>query len=205
MTAPKTTTRRRGTRVQPATVDLPGIDTEGEAGGPLQPGSNDTEATDLEVIFPDPTRLVIEGIPATVRRLQTREIMAGIRILVNEMGAGITELDLGALMTTPGEGDADAAAKLDQAKASLLGFLMVAAPNAADEILKLLASLVEAKDLADAKTLAKIMDNPPPAVTLDVIGAVFAQERDDFAALMGKVQPLLGYAQALQRTGKAGT
>lgn len=208
MTAPNTsTTRKRRTspRVVPATVDLPEPEPQqGEAGDTTQPGSSDAVA-DLEVIFPDPTMLEVAGIPASVRRLQTREVMAGVRVLVNEMGAGITELDLNALMITPEEGDDDAAAKLAAAQSSLMGFLLVATPNAADEILKLLASLVEPKDPSDAKTLAKIMENPPPGVTLDVVGAVFAQERDDFAALVGKVRPLLGYAQALQRTGKAGT
>jgi hypothetical protein len=83
--------------------------------------------------------------------------------------------------------------------------VLVALPDAMDEVLKLLASLVEAKDPKDATTLEAIMYNPPPAVTIDVIGVVFEQERTDFAALVGKVRPLLGYAQALQRTGKAGT
>jgi hypothetical protein len=201
MTAPRT----RKTRVAPATVDLPLDDTAvSEAGGATQPGSSDTTA-DLGPILPDPTNLTIMGIPATVRRLQTREIMTGIRILVNEMGAGITELDLTTLMTTPDPDDEDAKAAFDKARTDLLGFLMVAAPGAADEVLKLLAGLVEAKDPKDGNVLESIMYNPPLGVTIDVIGVVFEQEREDLGALMGKARQLLGYAQALQRTQKAGT
>lgn len=197
MTAPKTSKTTRARSV-PATVELPDLNGLGEAGGDPHPETG--SPPDLEVIFPDPASLTILGIPATVRRLQTREIMAGIRILVNEMGTGITELDLVALMNA--EDDPD---KFAQAQSSLLGFLMVAAPGAADEVLKLLASLVEAKGKADAETLEAIMYNPPPAVTLDVVGVVWEQEKDDLVALMGKARLMLGYAQALQRTQRAGT
>lgn len=199
MTAP----RKPRTRVVPAAVELPDLG-EADAGTP-----EPEPAPDLDAILSDPTTLTVVGIPVTVRRLATREIMAGIRILVNEMGAGITELDLKTLMAKPDEDDEEALAKLEQAKASLMGFLLVATPNAADEILKLLASLVEIKNPDQnptlAKTLKQIMENPPPSVALDVVGVVFAQERDDFTALVGKARPLLEYAQALARTGKQGT
>lgn len=187
MTAPKSRTRRP--RLEPATVELP-ADADGEAGGEPQPGSSDT-ATDLEAIFPDPSALTVLGIPVTVRRLQTREIMSGIRILVDQLGTNITQLDL----------DKGFAEQRDE----IVGMVLVALPDAADEVLKLLASLVEAKDKKQQATLEAIMFNPPPAVTIDVIGVVFEQEHADLTALVGKVRPLLGYAQALQRTGKAGT
>jgi hypothetical protein len=189
MTAPKTRTRK-ARAAEPATVELPDLDAGGEAGGETQPGSSDT-TTDLEAIFPDPAALTVLGIPATVRRLQTREIMAAIRILVDQMGSGITQFDL----DKPFE---------DQ-KTELVSMLFVAVPDAADEVLKLLSGLVEARDPEQQKTIEAIMYNPPPAVTIDIVGVVFEQEREDFAALVGKVRPLLGYAQALQRTGKAGT
>jgi hypothetical protein len=191
MTAPKTR-KPRASRPAPATVELPELNghLEGEAGDATQPGSSDT-VTDLDAIFPDPTQLEVLGIPATVRRLQTREIMTGIRILVDQLGTNITHIDLDK--------------GFDEQRDVILGMVLVALPDAMDEVLKLLASLVEAKDPKDATTLEAIMYNPPPAVTIDVIGVVFEQERTDFAALVGKVRPLLGYAQALQRTGKAGT
>jgi hypothetical protein len=179
------TTRKSPARV-PATVELPDLD--GEAGAEhSEPGTT----PDLEPILPDPGSLTILGIPVTVRRLQTREIMAGIRILVNEMGTGITAVDL----DTP----------MDQQRDTLVALVLTAAPNAADEVLKLLASLVEPRDKRQVTTLAAIMDNPPPAVTLDVLAVVWAQEYDDLSALVGKARQLLGYAQALQRTRTAGT
>lgn len=194
MTAPKTTTSRRPRRAraaEPATVELPDLNgQQGEAGEPAQPGSSDTVA-DLAPILPDPTSLEIIGIPATIRRLQTREVMAGIRILVDQLGSGITEIDLDL--------------GFEEQRDKILGMVLVALPDAADDVLKLLSGLVEAKDPKQAKTLEAIMHNPPPGVTIDVIAVVFEQEREDFAALVGKVRPLLGYAQALQRTGKAGT
>lgn len=188
MTAPRT---RKPRAVAPATVDLPLDDSAaGEAGGATQPGSSDTTA-DLGPILPDPANLTILGIPVLVRRLQTREVMAGIRILINEMGSGITEIDLDKPM--------------EQQRDTLIGLVLTAAPNAADDVLKLLAGLVEAKDPGQAKTLEAIMNNPPPGATLDVIAVVWAQEHEDLGALLGKARQLLGYAQALQRTRKAGT
>ena len=207
MTAPKT----RNPRAVPATVELPDLNgqTAGEAGDTAQPGSSDTVA-DLDPIFPDPSKLTILGIPATVRRLQTREIMGGIRILVDQLGTNITKLDLDVLMAARKDEDDDETkaqreAQLAEQKQNALGMLLVAAPDAIDEILKLLGGLVEAKDPAQQEILESIMFNPPPAVTLDVIGVVWDQEREDFQALVGKVRTLLGFAQALQRTGRAGT
>lgn len=214
MTAPKTTAprRRRTTpKIAPAIVELP---TGGEAGDATQPGSSDA-VTDLEAILPDPTNLTVLGIPAKVNRLQTREIMTGIRLLVAEMGESITSLDIGALMTSDDdvEGDdeeaqerrAELARKRDEQKQNLFSFLLVAAPGMIDELLKLFSGLVEARNSDQAQTLTAIMYNPPPAVVLDVMGVIWAQEQADLRALMGKAQQLLGYAQALQRTKKAGT
>jgi len=202
MTAPRTTTRRRRTAVSPAVVELPkDAQGEGEAGSAAQPGSSDTIAADLEPIFPDPTNLTILGIPAIVNRLQTREVMAVIRIVINEMGGAVTELDLASLSPTAGQNPA----KAEAAKQQILGFLIVALPNAADEIIKLLSGLVEPKDPTQSKVLDAIMHNPPPAVTLDLLSVVWDQERDDLTELLGKARQLFGFAVALQRTGKAGT
>ena len=198
MTAPRTTARRRRTTV-PAVVELPkDAPGEGEAGSQADVVSSEPTA-DLEPIFPDPTNLTIIGIPATVGRLQTREIMAVIRIMVNEMGGAVTDLDLESL--SPGANPA----KAEQAKQAMLGFLIVALPNAADEIIKLLSGLVTAKNKAQAQTLEAIMHNPPPAVTLDLLSVVWDQEKDDLTDILGKVRQLFGFAMALQRTGKAGT
>lgn len=200
MTAPMRRTRK--TRVvEPATVDLP-MPAQDEA-GTEDPGSS--SAPDLEAIFPDPSKLTILGISATVRRLQTREIMAGIRILVDQLGSSITEIDLDALRPTSGDDDEEAQAKREAQKQHILGMLLVAAPDAADEILKLISGLVEARDATQQATLEAIMFNPPPAVTLDVIGVVIEQERDDLTALVGKARQMFGFAQALQRTQRAGT
>lgn len=183
MTAPERPTRTRRARAQPATVDLP------DDIGIEQPVADPTP--DLGLIFPEPGNLTIVGIPATVRRLATREIMAAIRILVNEMGTGITALDL----DTP----------MDTQRDALLGLVLTAAPNAADEVLMLISGLVTAKDPRHTRDLAVIMDNPPPAVTLDVLAVVWEQEHHDLTALVGKARQLFGYAQALQKTQKAGT
>jgi hypothetical protein len=187
MTAPRTTRKRRVA----ATVELPQTD-----GQPTDDTAGDTapddKAPDFEVILPETGYLIVDGMACRVRRLQTREVMAGVRCLVNSLGAtAVSQIDFDL--------------PFEEQRNNIVGMLLVAAPDAADEVLELLASLVEPVDSSRKDELAKIMRNPPPSVTLDVIEVVVKQEKDDFGALMGKARQLLGYAQALQRTGKKGT
>jgi hypothetical protein len=152
---------------------------------------NADPAADLTEILPDPARLTIAGIPARVKRLATRELMAAIRVLTTGMGAGITQLDLNG--------------PRDEQLQVLLGLMITAIPDASDEFVDLLGMIVEPVNKNDALVLRDIMGNPPLDVTMDVLAIVAMQERDDLTALLGKAQTLLGHMQALYRTGKRGT
>lgn len=152
---------------------------------------NAPPAADLTEILPDPTRLTVAGIPVRVRRFQTRELMALVRVITTGMGAGITQLDLNG--------------PKDEQLQVLFGLLITAIPEAGDEFVDLLSLIVEPVDKANKQAIADIMGNPPLDVTMDVMAVVFIQEKDDLSAIVGKARMLLGHMQALYRTGKRGT
>lgn len=151
----------------------------------------DGPGPDLEVILPDPANLTIRGIPATVARFQTRELLMAVRIITNGMGAGLGSIDFDV--------------PLEEQRQVLIGLILASAPDAANELIDLLASVTTAKNKTQRDELAAIMVNPPIDVTLDIATVVLVQERDDVSALVGKARQLLGYVQAMYRTKTKGT
>jgi hypothetical protein len=137
--------------------------------------------------MPDPALIDIAGMPVRIRRLQTRELLLAIRVLTVGMGAGIAAVDL--------------SADKEELTQTVLALLITAIPDAPDELLDLLAALVEARNKDDRQALGELMGNPPIDVTMDILGAVVAQEKDDLSALVGKARQLFGFAQVLTRKG----
>jgi hypothetical protein len=137
--------------------------------------------------MPDPALIDIAGMPVRIRRLQTRELLLAIRVLTVGMGAGIASVDL--------------SADKEELTQTVLALLITAIPDAPDELLDLLAALVEPRNKSDKQALGELMGNPPIDVTMDILGAVVAQEKDDLAALVGKARQLFGFAQVLTRKG----
>jgi hypothetical protein len=175
MTAPRRTARTRKTAELPATNEA-GPGSSGPAPDP-----------DLDAILPDPAVLTVAGIPATVRRLQTRELMLAIRVITAGIGAGIAKVDLNA--------------PKEELLPVIGGLLVTAIPDAPDEFLAFLRAVTDAVDKDRQQELSDVMHNPPPEVTLEIMAKVFEQEKDDFADLMGKGMQLFGFSQALYKTG----
>jgi hypothetical protein len=143
-------------------------------------GNGDTAPPpDLEAIAPDPQHLSIEGIPARVRPLRTRELMMLLGVVTK--GAG-TEA-IGALA---GQSDRDT----DAFGPLLAGALLSGMAGAADEVIALVRALAEPIHAGDKGKLDEAMRNPDPAVTLDVVAAVAISERENLSALVGKARQL---------------
>lgn len=186
------TVRKVGATRKPRTVAaVPGSQENtaavNEAGSAAPPAESATADPDLAVIMPDPALIDIAGMPVRIRRLQTRELLLAIRVLTVGMGAGIAAVDL--------------SADKEELTQTVLALLITAIPDAPDELLDLLAALVEARNKDDRQALGELMGNPPIDVTMDILGAVVAQEKDDLSALVGKARQLFGFAQVLTRKG----
>lgn len=143
---------------------------------------------DLEAILPDPTAYEVEGIPANVKRLKSREFLALLRVITNGAGAHMGSFDF--------SGDSD------EVSGKLVGLAIVAIPNAAEEFTDLLQLVVEPKNRSDANALSKALQNPDIDVLLDVITIIAEQEKDDLTELVGKARAALTKIQSLyQRRG----
>lgn len=187
-----TVPRKVGTTRKPRTVAAaPGSPENtaavNEAGSAAPPAESATADPDLAVIMPDPALIDIAGMPVRIRRLQTRELLLAIRVLTVGMGAGIAAVDL--------------SADKEELTQTVLALLITAIPDAPDELLDLLAALVEPRNKDNRQALGELMGNPPIDVTMDILGAVVAQEKDDLSALVGKARQLFGFAQVLTRKG----
>jgi hypothetical protein len=153
------------------------------------------QPADLAVILPDLHELAIAEVPARVKRIRTREVMLLARVLTAGLGASLTRIDI----------DEDG---FDQ---QLMGLLLMAVPEAHEELIALIKAIVEPidpfgqDDKAREQAFRAELDNPGIDVTLDVIGAVLAQERDTIPMLLGKARLLVGQVQALYRTGHKDT
>lgn len=145
---------------------------------------------DLAVLLPDELGVTVAGHACTVHRINMRELMLLVKVLMAGVGDRISEL----------EGlDSDA----EDYNAQLVTFLAAAVPDAWDEFVELLVAIVKPTDAAvraDSRARQQVreaLDNPPPKLFLDVIEIVVAQEREDFEVILGKLRTLLAAATAL--------
>lgn len=133
---------------------------------------------DAELILPDPGgKIVIAGKDCRVKRFRTRELLAFIRVLLRGIGPDLNEV-------------AKAVDTKDrkQMEADLLGIMVVALPNAFDEFVDFLGTVVEPVDPDDARAVRQEMANPEPAAAIDVLGLIVHQERDELKELWGKAR-----------------
>lgn len=134
---------------------------------------------DLGVILPDAGGVIdVEGIPAKVKRLRSREFFALIKVLVRGIGPGISEIKL----------DTE---NREQLEADMIALFTLALPNAIEEMSEFLFAVVEPVNAEDQGELNKRMVNPDPEVTMDILGLLVTQERDDLKRLWGKAQAWL--------------
>jgi hypothetical protein len=141
------------------------------------------EVPDLDVIVPEHGELLVEGIPAVVKRLKSKEFLSLIRVLTVGLGAGI--------------GDIDLSGNEEEVKNKMTGLFILAIPEAVEEFGAFLFSVVDAKNPHERNDLRKAMDNPEIEVMLDVLTLVILQEKDDFASLVGKAKASLSKIQSL--------
>jgi len=147
---------------------------------------------DLETIFPEATTLTVGGFPARVRRFKTREVLLLVRIVTVGFGEGITSLDFST-------DDAD------QLKADILAVITLALPNAIDETIALLTTIVEPEVEANEGAVRAAMVNPELDVMVDVVDIVMDQEMEDWLGLVGKVRRMAARQAALmEKTRKKG-
>lgn len=136
------------------------------------------QVQDLDLIVPEVTPLVIDGIPCHVGRLRFREFMALTRVLTAGLGVNLSKLGLNF-------DDADEFGR------DLSALMILALPNALNEFQVFLAEIVKADDAEQQASLARYLHgNPELEPLLEVIEIVVIQERDELGALMGKVRAM---------------
>jgi hypothetical protein len=144
---------------------------------------------DLEAIVTTPGVIEVDGIPARVRRLKSKEFLGLIRVLTLGLGPNIQHVKL--------EGDKD------EVTGQVIAMFMMAIPEAVEEFGQFMFKIVEPVDPKQAVQLARAMDNPEIDTLLDLITTVAEQEAPDFASLVGKAKAALTRIQSVYRpTGK---
>lgn len=126
--------------------------------------------SDSDVILPDsPEELVLNGIPAEVKRLRTREFLSLMKVLLRGVG--------GDLM--------DAFAETDEKRMQgrLTGLILVAIPNAEHEFIVFLQRVVQAKNEKQRAELFHYLENPDIDDLMTIARIVIEQEAQDFAKL----------------------
>jgi hypothetical protein len=147
------------------------------------------QAEDLESLLPQlPDRVEVAGVPCVVNRIRTRELMLLARVLTRGVGANLRMVDFDS----------------DDVDSQIMGLLIVAIPEAGDEILDLIRALVRPEEkLPDkdprAATFHAEMANPDMDTTLDVLAVLVRQEKETFPLLVGKVKVLFAAASAVWR------
>lgn len=139
---------------------------------------------DIEVILATPGNLVIEGIPAQVKRLKSREFFGLLRVLTNGLG---TNIHLFKLDTSNPEA----------LQGEIVAMAVMAIPNAFDDFASFVQIIVEPKDRKQAQELRDVLDNPDPEVLIDVLTILAEQEKDDIIGLGGKAKAALTKIQSV--------
>lgn len=176
----------------PAEPDTPPADLPGEQ-PPQQleapaPDTGPDKTADLQSVIPEPPgELVVAGVPCTVNRVRTRELMLLARVVTRGIGENMSMVDL---------------EKFDEGGAEqLLGLLVVALPEAGDEVLDLLRVLIQPREPITEngvrKGFAAEMENPDVSLTLDALAIMVSQERETFPLLVGKFRMLFRAASVL--------
>jgi len=167
--------------------DTPTPDTA-EATPPAPPSP--PSESDLGEILPDPgapfrigAAAPDGGVMVQVNRLKTREFLALMKFLT----AGLA----------PTLGDLDFSQDPEEMAGEMLGMLIIAVPNAADEFIDFVGAVTVpvGKSPEDAAKAKRELDNLDPDDLLEIAERVVTQEAPDIQRLMGKVQAMWGRMQ----------
>lgn len=170
--------------VTPETPSTPSFEAPTDTTIPAQPVPAEESKPDIEVILATPTDLQVEGIPAVVKRLKSREFFALLRVLTNGLGSSIHLFKL----------DTRNPSAL---QAEIVAMAVMAIPNAFDDFVDFVQHIVDAKDPKRTQDLKALLDNPEIDVILDVITVLAEQEKDDIVALGGKAKAALTRIQSV--------
>lgn len=161
-------------------------------GPPLEQPQEPDQAKDLESLIPQlPESVTVAGVPCVVNRVRTRELMLLARVLTRGIGANMDMVDFDA----------------ENADSQMMGLLIVAIPEAGEEVVDLIRALVRpAEKLTDdalRKAFQAEMANPDVDTTMDVLGVLVRQEKETFPLLVGKARTLFAAASGLWRKREA--
>lgn len=138
----------------------------------------ESDVEDLEPILPTPFFTEVAGCKCTVRRLKTREFLMLMQVLTSGLGPALGEVKLDFT-------DEDTIAR------DLSALMLLAVPNAVDEFMQFLRSVVEPVRDEDRGTVATYLaDNPDLDVMVEIFEGIATQEKDDLAILAGKAQAM---------------
>lgn len=152
------------------------------------PDTSADKQADLQSLIPEPPgELVVAGVPCVVNRVKTRELMLLARVVTRGIGDNMDMIDLERFE--------------EQGEQQLLGLLVVAIPEAGDEMLDLLRVLIQPQEpiteQGTRNVFAAAMANPDVDLTLDALAIMVHQERETFPLLVGKFQMLFRAASTL--------
>lgn len=165
----------------PSFEDIP---QESAPAAAVPPVPAEVDKPDIEVILATPTDLQVEGIPAQVKRLKSREFFALLRVLTNGLGSSIHLFKL----------DTKNPSAL---QAEIVAMAVMAIPNAFDDFVDFVQHIVDAKDPKRTPDLKALLENPEIDVIIDVITVLAEQEKDDIVALGGKAKAALSKIQSV--------
>lgn len=146
-------------------------------------------AADLQSLIPQlPGTVTVAGVECTVNRVRTRELMLLARVLTRGIGENLQMVDF----------------ESDDAEAQIMGLLVVAIPEAGEEVVDLIRVLVRPLEkLPDQDPRAagfhEEMQNPDVDTTLDTLAVLVRQEMETFPLLLGKFRVLFDMASAVWR------
>jgi hypothetical protein len=148
------------------------------------------EVVDLGPIVPDEAPLTVEGVAARVGRLRSREVFALAKIISAGLGGGIPNLDF----------DDE-----EELKGQVVGLMIVALPNAVEETVAFLMSVVHPVNSKDERKLRSILNNPAPGDLIKIVEVLVDQEAGDLIDLVGNVQAVATKIRGLYRDRKTTT
>lgn len=139
---------------------------------------------DVDAILPEQRVIEVAGIPATVKRIRTREAIGLWRVIVHGLGANIANINW---------------AQPDK-KALGQGLLLMALADAEDEVLLFLNEIVDCVDPGQSAELVKALRNPDVDDLFKIVETVIDQEWSKADELWGKVVGLMDSLQTKKAT-----
>lgn len=135
------------------------------------------DVVDLDEILPEITpTFEIEGRLVRVKRLKAREFLGLVRVLTRGLGPNVGML--------AGIDWDDQSGAIQQ----LLGVAVVAIPNALEEFIDFIQTVVEPVHESDRGVVFAELANPEIDVVFSVFERVAIQEMDDLKGLLGKAK-----------------